>query len=76
MAALMVADELAEAGKKLKLLEADHAALQEARGAAAEHTQATQAAIVAAFTSAAERIEGMAKKLSESAPPESAVAQG
>lgn len=66
MAALMVADELAESGKKLKQLEADHAALQEARGAAAEHTQATQTAIVAAFTSAAERIEGMAKKLGQS----------
>jgi cell division protein ZapA len=77
MAALMVADELAEAGKKLKLLEAEHAALQEARAAAAEHTQATQAAIVTAFTSAAERIEGLARKLSESAPPpESTVAQG
>ena len=33
MAALMVADELAESGKKLKQLEADHAVLQQARGA-------------------------------------------
>ncbi len=76
MAALMVADELAESGKKLKRLEADHAALQEARGAAAEHTQATQAAIVAAFTSAAERIEGMARKLSQSGGNGNSVAQG
>ena len=66
MAALMVADELAETGKKLKRLEADHAALQDMRDAAAERTEATQAAIIAAFTSAAERIEGMAKKLSQS----------
>ena len=66
MAALMVADELAETGKKLKRLEADHAALQDVRDVAAERTQATQTAIVAAFTSAAERIEGMAKKLSQS----------
>ena len=36
MAALMVADELAEAGKKLKRLEQDHTALQDARGASAE----------------------------------------
>ena len=65
MAALMVADELAEAGKKLKRLEADHAALQDARGTASERAQATQAAIAAAFNSAAERIEGMAKKLGQ-----------
>ena len=66
MAALMVADELAETGKKLKRLEADHAALQDVGDAVAERNQATQAAIVAAFTSAAERIEGMARKLSQS----------
>jgi cell division protein ZapA len=66
MAALMVADELAETRKNLKRLEEDHAALQDARGTAAERAQATQAAIVAAFSSAAERIEGMAKKLSQS----------
>jgi cell division protein ZapA len=77
MAALMVSDELAETGKKLKRLEADHAALQDVRDAAAERTQATQMAIVAAFTSAAERIEGMAKKLSQSgAPSSNGVAQG
>ena len=39
MAALMVADELAEAGKKLKRLEADLAALQDARGAAADRAR-------------------------------------
>jgi cell division protein ZapA len=77
MAALMVADELAETGKKLKRLEADHAALQDVRDVAAERTQATQTAIIAAFTSAAERIEGMAKKLSQSGAASSgSVAQG
>jgi cell division protein ZapA len=77
MAALMVADELAETGKKLKRLEADHAALQDVRDAAAERTHATQAAIVAAFTSAAERIESMARKLSQSGAASSGgVAQG
>jgi cell division protein ZapA len=77
MAALMVADELAETGKKLKRLEQDHAALQDARGAAAERTQATQAAIVAAFNSAAERIEGLARKLGQNgAPAGGGVAQG
>jgi cell division protein ZapA len=66
MAALIVADELAETGKKLKRLEADHAALQDVGDAAAERNEATQTAIVAAFTSAAERIEGLAKKLGQS----------
>src|SRR5882724_7918697 len=76
MAALMVADELAETGKKLKRLETDHAALQDARGAASDRAQATQAAIVAAFNSAAERIEGMAKKLGQSGVAPGGVAQG
>jgi cell division protein ZapA len=77
MAALMVADELAETGKKLKRLEADHAALQDVGDVAAERNQATQAAIVAAFTAAAERIEGMARKLSQSGAASSgSVAQG
>jgi cell division protein ZapA len=77
MAALMVADELAETGKKLKRLEVDHAALQDVGAAASERNQATQTAIVAAFTSAAERIEGMAKKLSQSGAASSgSVAQG
>jgi hypothetical protein len=47
------------------------------RDAAAERTEATQAAIVAAFTAAAERIEGMARKLSQSGAASSgSVAQG
>jgi cell division protein ZapA len=77
MAALMIADELAETGKKLKGLEADHAVLQDVRAAAAERAAATEAAIVAAFGSAAERIESMAKKLSQSAvAPSDDIAQG
>jgi cell division protein ZapA len=76
MAALMVADELAEAGKKLKRLEEDHAALLNARGDVSERAQATQAAIVEAVNSAAERIEGMARKLSQTGATGSSVAQG
>jgi cell division protein ZapA len=77
MAALLVADDLAETGKKLKRLEADHVALQEARGIAVNRALATQATIVAAFNSAAERIEDMAKKLSQSgAAASGSVAQG
>ena len=41
MAALMVADELAETGKKLKRLEADHAALQDVRDAQGHNNQGT-----------------------------------
>jgi cell division protein ZapA len=77
MAALMVADQLSETEKKLKRLEADLAGMQDARGAAAERTQATQAALVAAFNSAAERVEEMTKKLSQpAASPGESVAQG
>jgi cell division protein ZapA len=76
MAALMVADELAEATKRLKRLEQDHGALQEARGAWVEQAEATNAAIVTAFNSAAERIEGLAKKLGQSGGAPSSIAQG
>jgi cell division protein ZapA len=77
MAALMVADELAETGKRLKRLESDQASLQDARGAAEVRTQTTQASLVAAFNAAAERVEGMAKKLAQSAAATNGnVAQG
>jgi cell division protein ZapA len=65
MAALTLADELAEANKKLKAVEPELAALQEVRAQSADHTKATQAAVAAALNSAAERIERMAKRLSE-----------
>jgi cell division protein ZapA len=76
MAALMIADELSETTKKLKRLEQDHAVLQDARGVDAERTGATQAAIAAAFTSAAERIEGLAKKLTQPIAPAGNTPQG
>ena len=67
MAALMVADELSETAKKIQRLEQDLASLQDARVAAADRAQATQAALIAAFTSAAERIESVARKLNQTA---------
>jgi cell division protein ZapA len=70
MAALMIADDVVETGKKLRRLEQEIAALRDARGAAGERAQATQTALIAAFTSAAERIEGMAKKLNQPLPPD------
>ena len=76
MAALMIADEGAETGKKVQRLEQEIAALQDARGASAERVQATQTALIAAFTSAAERIEGMAKKLNQPPPPDGSQTEG
>jgi len=75
MAALTLADELNEMQVKLHRLEEELAALQDARVAAADKTQATQAAIVAAFNAAAERIEVVTKKLNET-PPSDAIPQG
>ena len=66
MAALTVADELAEASGKLRRLEAEFASLQDARVTTAEKAKTTQATVSAALTSAAERIEGLAKRLNQS----------
>jgi cell division protein ZapA len=63
MAALTVADELAEASGKLHRLEENLASLQDARAASAERAEATQAAVAAALNSAAERIEQVTKVL-------------
>jgi cell division protein ZapA len=63
MAALTVADELVEAGKRLRRLEEEMAALRDARAVATERAQATQAAVAAALNSAAERIERVIKGL-------------
>ena len=66
MAALTVADELAEATRRLRRLEEEVAAMQDARVVAADRAKAASAAVVHAFNSAAERIEGLTKKLNQS----------
>ena len=66
MASLMVADELAEATRKIRRLEEDGRALQDARVVAADRAQTASSAVVNAFNSAAERIEGITKKLNQS----------
>ena len=77
MAALMVADELAETGKKLEAAGGrPRRAAGRPRRRRRSARQATQAAIVAAFNSAAERIEDMAKKLSQTGGGGNSVAQG
>jgi cell division protein ZapA len=63
MAALTVADELVEAGKRLRRQEEELASLKDARAVATERAQATQAAVAAALNSAAERIERVIKGL-------------
>jgi cell division protein ZapA len=65
MAALTVADELAEAGLRLKRLEAELAALQDARVLTSDRNKAAQASIAAALGAAAERIESITKKLNQ-----------
>ena len=62
---ILVADELAEAGKSVRRMEEELALLKEARVMASDRSQATQAALVHAFNSAAERIEGLSKKLNQ-----------
>lgn len=63
MAALLMADELSEAGARLRRSDDEIAALRDAGRNAAERTQKTHEAIAAAFNSAAERIERVARSL-------------
>jgi cell division protein ZapA len=65
MAALTIADDLAEAHKRVRQLQDEIAALNDARVVAADRSQATNAAIVAAFNAAAERIENIARRLNQ-----------
>ncbi len=65
MAALTVADELAEAGQRVKRLEEELAALQDARVLTSDRNKAAQASIAAALGAAAERIESITKKLNQ-----------
>jgi cell division protein ZapA len=66
MAALMVADELAEAGRRLQAVEQERDDLR-------EHGAATQSAVIAALNAASERIEtvtrGLNQTLGEAALP-------
>src|SRR4029079_6985318 len=49
MAALMISDALSESNKKMRRLEQEMAALQDAQMAAGDRTNAAQAAVAAAF---------------------------
>jgi cell division protein ZapA len=63
MAAITVADELSEAGQRIKRLEEELAALQNAQVAISDRNKAAQAAIAVALSKAAERVEHITKAL-------------
>src|SRR6516225_9950683 len=63
MAAITVADELAEAGQRIKRLEEELAPLQNTQIAISDRNKAAQAAIAAALIKAAERVESITKAL-------------
>jgi cell division protein ZapA len=65
MAAITVADELAEAGLRIKHLEEEIATLQDAQIAASDRNKAAQAAIASALSAAAERVENITKRLNQ-----------
>ena len=66
IAALTVGDELAEAVKRIRRLEEELTALQDARVASSERAQQTQVAIATALNSASERIEHVTRSLNQS----------
>jgi cell division protein ZapA len=65
MAAITVADELAEAATRIKRLEEEIAALQSAQVATSDHNKAAQAAIASALGAAADRVESITKRLNQ-----------
>jgi len=67
--------KLSETKEKLQRLEPELATLRNASVASADHSQATQSAVVAALNAAAERIENITKRLNETVP-ESGVPMG
>jgi cell division protein ZapA len=67
MAALTLADELGELGTRVKRLEEELAAAQDALIATTDRNKAAQAAMAATIDAAAERIESVAKRLNQSA---------
>jgi cell division protein ZapA len=76
MAALTLADELSEANRRVRRLEEETAALQDARVIASDRAKAASDAVIKAFNSAAERIEGITKKLNQTLGNGSSVAIG
>jgi len=76
MAALTIADSLAETGARIKRLEDELAGLQSTRVESPDRSKATRDAIAAALNAAAERIESITKKLNQTAGSGGSVALG
>ncbi|MGC1776713.1 MAG: cell division protein ZapA [Xanthobacteraceae bacterium] len=75
MAAITVADELAETAVRVKRLEGELATAQAAGTAASDRNKAAQTSVASALSAAAERIESITKKLNATVTP-SGVAMG
>jgi cell division protein ZapA len=65
MAAITVADELTEAGQRIKHLEEELAALRKAQVAISDRDKAAQVVIAGALSKAAERVENITKSLNQ-----------
>jgi cell division protein ZapA len=65
MAALILADELAEARQRMRRVEEELSGMQQDRAAAAGLAENAQADVAAAFNAAAERIERAARLLGD-----------
>ena len=63
MAAITVADELSEAGQRIKRLEEELAALQNDQVTLSDRNKAAKAAIATALSKAADRVENITKAL-------------
>lgn len=74
MAALTVADELMDAGQRIRGLEEELNALRDVRVVAADRARATQSAVANALNSASDRIEKMTQALNR--PPRNGIAIG
>ncbi len=67
MAAITIADELFDAGNRIRALEEEIEALREVRVTASERARITQAAVANALNSASDRIEKMTQELNRPA---------
>ena len=68
MAALMIADDLAETRRRLRTLESELDGAREARAALHQRLEATEHGLVGALNQAAERIERLSRDIADQAP--------
>ncbi len=68
MAALVIADELAETRRRLRVLESELDGAREARAALFQRMEAAEHGIIGVLNQAAERIERLSREIVEQAP--------